>query len=521
MSIKVKRNGAWVEVYGGANNEEGIGTKNFVIPIEHSLDNDSNDVYTLGETYSYSDLIAAIDDGNEISCRITSKQSGSVILLPLIEYDMRADHFKFSGLYNEQLITVTITNINDDVLVEYINPNVNADWNQNDATQPSYIENRTHWIEPVDFEWRGEPLFNSDMLVNIPEGNIYLFECATTDKDFNVCTLSWRGSSWVVPVNKSKWSTFTPDSWVSFGPGSVSVLLHLGTLYLCSKSISMSGIGMSISDCGVVNYLPAVYIPSTIARLEDVVTSVNGQKGAVTIDIPEGVPDYTTSDNEKVLSVVDGAVAWKTVAWKATTIPDWNQNDATQPDYIKNRTHYDAGIADFTPSGSWTLSSSVTGLPSGMATGCFAGEFEVESDKIVPISYDIGPMFGSNRTNVRIGEVIHNTTGPTFDFCVNATYAGGGQWKLFFYTSDGTLYGNTPTISNIKIGVQLDKKYLPMNDIVSEVKNATGVLPVESGGTGYSSIRDTKYTIPRYRASSLHSSETTPTTNGVICWTYE
>lgn len=326
MSIKVKRNGAWVEVYGGANNEEGIGTKNFVIPIEHSLDNDSNDVYTLGETYSYSDLIAAIDDGNEISCRITSKQSRAVILLPLIEYNMRADHFKFSGLYNEQLITVTITNINDDVLVEYINPNVNA---------------------------------------------------------------------------------------------------------------------------------------------------------------------------------------------------DWNQNDATQPDYINNRTHYDAGIADFTPSGSWTLSSSVTGLPSGMATGCLAGGFEVESDKIVPISYDIGPMFGLNRTNVRIGEVIHNTTGPAFDFCVNATYTGGGQWKLYFYTSGGTLYGNTPTISNIKIGVQLDKKYLPMNDIVSEVKNATGVLPVESGGTGYSSITDTKYTIPRYRASSLHSSETTPTTNGVICWTYE
>lgn len=200
---------------------------------------------------------------------------------------------------------------------------------------------------------------------------------------------------------------------------------------------------------------------------------------------------------------------------------DWDQNDENAADYVKNRTHYDAGIADFTPSGSWTLSSSVIGLPSGMATGCLAGGFEVESDKIVPISYDIGPMFGLNRTNVGIGEVIHNTTGPAFDFCVNATYTGGGQWKLYFYTNSGTLYGNTPTISNIKIGVQLDKKYLPMNDIVSEVKNATGVLPVKSGGTGYSSITDTVYTAPRYRASSLHSSETTPTTNGVICWTYE
>lgn len=148
---------------------------------------------------------------------------------------------------------------------------------------------------------------------------------------------------------------------------------------------------------------------------------------------------------------------------------NWNQNDATQPDYINNRTHYDAGIADFTPSGSWTLSSSVTGLPSGMATGCHVGNVKVASDKIIPISYDIGPMFGLNRTNVGFGEVIHNTTGPAFDFCVDIIYTGG-QWNLFFYTSDGTLYGATPTISNVKTVAQLNKKYLPMNDIISAVK---------------------------------------------------
>lgn len=49
----------------------------------------------------------------------------------------------------------------------------------------------------------------------------------------------------------------------------------------------------------------------------------------------------------------------------------------------------------------------------------------------------------------------------------------------------------------------------------------SGVLGVELGGTGYSSITDTTYTTARYRASSLHSTETTPTDNGVICWTYE
>ena len=48
-----------------------------------------------------------------------------------------------------------------------------------------------------------------------------------------------------------------------------------------------------------------------------------------------------------------------------------------------------------------------------------------------------------------------------------------------------------------------------------------GTVPVENGGTGYASITDTTYTTARYRASSLHSSETTPSSNGVITWTYE
>ena len=216
----------------------------------------------------------------------------------------------------------------------------NADWNQNDATQPSYIENRTHWIEPVDFEWRGESLFNSNTLENIPEGKIYLFECATTDKDFNVCTLSCSGSSWVVPVNKSKWSTFTPDSWVSFGPGAVSVLLDSGTLYLCSTSAGMTGMGVyAISDCGVVNYLPAAYIPSTIARTASVVTSVNGQTGAVTVDIPTfgalATKDTATKTDleSSVQASLDKAdTALQSFTETDPTVPAWAKA-ATKPSY--------------------------------------------------------------------------------------------------------------------------------------------------------------------------------------------
>ena len=47
-----------------------------------------------------------------------------------------------------------------------------------------------------------------------------------------------------------------------------------------------------------------------------------------------------------------------------------------------------------------------------------------------------------------------------------------------------------------------------------------GTLPVGNGGTGYNSITDTAYTTARYRASSLHSSDTKPSSNGTITWVY-
>lgn len=60
-----------------------------------------------------------------------------------------------------------------------------------------------------------------------------------------------------------------------------------------------------------------------------------------------------------------------------------------------------------------------------------------------------------------------------------------------------------------------------IEDLLDEKMDANIVLEVNRGGTGYNTIADKTYSTARYRASSLHSSETTPTTNGVIAWTYE
>ena len=60
--------------------------------------------------------------------------------------------------------------------------------------------------------------------------------------------------------------------------------------------------------------------------------------------------------------------------------------------------------------------------------------------------------------------------------------------------------------------------YKPWQKVVSTSEAA---IPVKEGGTGQTSITDTTYTTARYRASALVSSETSPTTNGVINWVYE
>ena len=57
--------------------------------------------------------------------------------------------------------------------------------------------------------------------------------------------------------------------------------------------------------------------------------------------------------------------------------------------------------------------------------------------------------------------------------------------------------------------------------LLNSTINSDTIVSVSNGGTGYNTITDTTYTTARYRASSLNSSETTPTTNGVIAWTYE
>ena len=64
-------------------------------------------------------------------------------------------------------------------------------------------------------------------------------------------------------------------------------------------------------------------------------------------------------------------------------------------------------------------------------------------------------------------------------------------------------------------------KKVPWSRIKAEFADDGSVIPIERGGTGHTSVSDDVYTDARYRASALVETDTTPTTNGVINWTYK
>lgn len=88
----------------------------------------------------------------------------------------------------------------------------------------------------------------------------------------------------------------------------------------------------------------------------------------------------------------------------------------------------------------------------------------------------------------------------------------------------GVLPGQTIKVKSLINGLPAEWEAVDLlsADHTHDAENITdGVLSVAQGGTGQTSIVDTVYTAPRYRASALVSTETTPTSNGVITWVYE
>lgn len=183
---------------------------------------------------------------------------------------------------------------------------------------------------------------------------------------------------------------------------------------------------------------------------------------------------------------------------------DWNQNDETAINYIKNRPFY-------------TISSTENTLLDGtfeFENGQYSQQnstidFEVGKEYTVifdGVSYNCIAFIEQDAPCIGNGVIINSKYPDSGEpFLIGASIA---QRMLVILTNPaGTAH--TVTIKFIKENVQtMDKKYLP-------------IIDVAHGGTGRSTIADTEYRTAKYRASSLVSTETNPTENGVICWVYE
>lgn len=223
---------------------------------------------------------------------------------------------------------------------------VQPDWNQNDSAQPDYVKNRTHWEEnnQVVIEWDGnfddKPYVDvsdsmrlhkiSDVVPTIGEAGIKITLLASTGET-NVITIAAED------VNV----TSEGAMFMSFTYGVMCVIVYGATVegvdfssigpgtYLANDDyISGVTVTMDFGTQVIVHKLDEKFIPDTVARMED---------------IPE-VPTSLPNPNKLIFSggasgEYDGSEGL-TVDIPATD-KDWEQNDSTQPDYIKNRTHWE------------------------------------------------------------------------------------------------------------------------------------------------------------------------------------
>lgn len=134
---------------------------------------------------------------------------------------------------------------------------------------------------------------------------------------------------------------------------------------------------------------------------------------------------------------------------------DWSQNDETSSGYIKNRTHYEQVIMEeISPTFSWEANSYIDGMVAIADLGIY--EF---SD--MPTHYDI-TMFDKTYSNIKFGDVVKNTSGPSFNFMLKVDYVGTG-YAITAYSSTSSGFYNTSDVSvtNIKKLVQLNEGYIP------------------------------------------------------------
>lgn len=182
---------------------------------------------------------------------------------------------------------------------------VQPDWSQNDETALDYVKNRTHYeyvtenLIPITTKGQAEALkralYNDGSARFVVNGNEYT-EFITSYYGSQEQRLTTVDGSYII-----RYGAYLPSSsHVSFEPSDAVWYVY--------------------EPATAVQKLDEKYVPDSIARTDNVVP----------------VPESTEVGQTLVVKTIDEngrPTGWETVE----TQSDWNQNDTSAPDFIKNK----------------------------------------------------------------------------------------------------------------------------------------------------------------------------------------
>ena len=296
-------------------------------------------------------------------------------------------------------------------IAEAVKQAAQADWNVNDANDPAYIKNRTHYTESFELVYNGD--YQNYDWIDVGLSDMYVVKIQ--DEPLHI-----QDAIDSTVIIGEDYYTITPELIQETGDGNFNILNESVISVTTSYRIARGTLDSGTYVCHflnndpfyfrmtkeVIQQLDEKFIPSTIARVED-------------IPVQEQV--------------------------------DWAENNNNSTSYIKNRTHYETTeivtILDETID---LIADQITKVPAipGDFIICYnnPGKIEAYFDEEPCIIIDMGDSWILQDYNGV--EVLTIWSAENGSNCLVTPYAGSGQHTVRF------------TLEKEKI-VKLDDKFIP------------------------------------------------------------
>lgn len=316
-----------------------------------------------------------------------------------------------------------------------------SDWNQCNNTEPDFIKNRTHYEAPLRTVFLSDTLYYAEK----PEdGDTPAINEVLKDGYFLPGTYS---------IQDDDATTITPCIVTS--EGSVSQLTIVVKYY-----------NPDWEEHGKPEYENVTNILGTTDFIQGGPRGAGWGLQAELKEIKQLDPKYLPIDNETIIEE-DGKL--KTAAKQI----DWNQNDETKADFVKNRTHYEENISQSSYFVFGKTEIPLDRIPVDAQNITF--KFDLSYDD--PAGYVDTQHIEKTYSSLLSDEL----TDPIFDFSVKPYEDGIGiptsygevYFGFNYHNNKPTLYLDIDVIAldnGLKIDVtvtadvaqQLDKKYIPL-----------------------------------------------------------